>query len=203
MKIRNGHLAFASITSAILCPLPYILLLDEFSRESEIAPQILGFGIASLGVLAYCAVFFSALLFCYFSLKNKGLWQIEKNWTKPVLLLGLILAASYMVIGIGTFQGMYVENTVFYLISRFTPYFISIVFCLLASILVSSNIFCCGKVRVKWAMPCFPLVIIAAEKFFLGRFSDIDFLFGIAYLVIYAIYIGFCVRPSANCSFTA
>ena len=193
MKIRNGHLAFASITSAILCPLPYILLLDEFSRESEFAPQILGFGIASLGVLAYCAVFFSALLFCYFSLKNKGLWQIEKKWTKPVLLLGLILAASYMVIGIGTFQGMYVENTVFYLISRFTPYFISIVFCLLASVFTSSNVNCIGRIQVKWILPCLPLIIIAAEKLCLGRVSDIDMLFGIMYVISFAIFAGICL----------
>ena len=89
MKIRNGHLAFVSIASAILCPLPYILLLDEYSRESEFAPQIMGFGFASLGVFAYCAFFFSALLFCYFSLKNKGLWQIEEKWTKPLLFFGV------------------------------------------------------------------------------------------------------------------
>ena len=194
MKIRNGHLAFVSIASAILCPLPYILLLDEYSRESEFAPQIMGFGFASLGVFAYCAFFFSALLFCYFSLKNKGLWQIEEKWTKPLLFFGLILAAIYTVIGIGEFQGMYTENTVFYLVSRFSPYFFSIVFCLLASILVPSNTLCCGKVRMKWILSCLPLVIVMAEKFFLGRISEIDTLFGIAYLVACAIFVGISAR---------
>ena len=194
MKIRNGHLAFASITSAILCPLPYILLLDEYSRESEFAPQILGFAFASLGVFVYCAIFCSVFLFCYFSLKNKGLWEIEKKWTKQVFLLGLTLIASYAVVGIGVFQGMYAENTVFYLMSRFAPYFISMVFGFLASILMSPNVLCCGKVRVKWMVPCFPLLVVASEKLFLGRFSDIDIIFEIAYFVIYAIFVGFCVK---------
>ena len=194
MKIRNGHLAFASITSAILCPLPYILLLDEYSRESEFAPQILGFAFASIGVFVYCVIFFSALLFCYFSLKNKGLWQIEKKWTKQILLFGLILAVSYIVIGIGEFHGMYVENTVFYLISRFAPYFISIVFCFLASVLVSSNKLCCGRIRVKWIMLCIPLATVAAEKFFLGRISDIDIHFGAVYLVAYVFLLALVLK---------
>ena len=194
MRIGNGHLAIASITSASLCPLPYILLQDEYSRESEFAPQILGFAFACIGVFAYCAVFLSVLLFCYFSLKNKGLWQIEKTWTKKVSLLGVILAASYIIIGVGLFHGMYVENTAFYLISRFAPYFISIAFCMLASVLISSNIRCCGMVPVKWMIPCFSLIIVLAEKFFLGRISDIDIAFGVAYLVIYAIFAGVCFK---------
>jgi len=192
MKIRNGHLAFASITSAILCPLPYILLLDEFSRESEFAPQILGFAFASIGVFIYCAIFFSALLFCYFSLKNNGLWQIEKKWAKYVLLFGLILAVSYMVVGMNSFQGMYIENTTFYLISRFAPYFISMAFCFLASVFTSSNVCCIGRIQAKWMLPCLPLIIVVAEKLCLGRVSDIDVLFGIVYVIAFAIFAGIC-----------
>lgn len=188
MKIRNGHLTIASITSAILCPLPYILLLDEYSRESEFAPQILGFAFASIGVFVYCAFFFSALLFCCFSLKNHGQWIVDKKWAKKVLLLGIVDFAVYMVIGFGKFRGLDTENTVFYLISRFAPYFISMVFCFLASVFSLSNVCCIGKIQTKWILACLPLIIVLAEKIYLGRVSDIDMLFGIAYVVAFLIF---------------
>lgn len=195
MKIGNAHFAYASLASAVLCSLPYILLLDEYSRESEFAPQIVGYFIASFGVLIYYAIFASVLLWRYFVLKNNGGSSMDKHWAKSLFYFGIVVSSLYMCIGIVCFQGMYFDNTIFYLVSRFAPYFVSIFFCLLASIFVTSSANG-NKVPFKQIIPCFPPLFVLVEKIFIGRITCIDILFAIAYLIIYAIFVG--VRKKAN-----
>lgn len=188
MKIKQHHISIASLVSAVLCPLPFIFLLDEFSRESEFGPQFLGFALASAGTFAYCAILLPILLFFSLVLKRDERLLVDDKWAKRLFIFGLTVCIVYIAIGLVCFQGMYLDNTAFYLASRFAPYFISIVFCLLASIFsISKN---SRKISVKQIIPCFPPLLILAEKIFVGRITHIDILFAVAYLVIYAMFAG-------------
>ena len=190
MKIKQHHISIFSLVSAVLCPLPYILLLDEFSRESEFGPQVLGFALASAGIFVYCAIFLPVLLFFSFVLKRDGLLQADDKWTKQLLIFGLTACIVYFAIGTVCFQGMYFDNTIFYLVSRFAPYFVAMLFCLLASIFTTSSANS-SKAPVKRIVPIFPPLFVVIEKFFIGRITHIDILFAVAYLAIYAAFVGF------------
>ena len=194
MKVKQHHISIASLVSAVLCPLPFILLLDEFSRESEFGPQVVGFVLAGVGTFAYCAILLPILLFFSLVLKRDERLLVDDNWAKMLFIFGLTVCIVYITIGLVCFQGMYLDNTAFYLASRFAPYFISIVFCLLASIFATykNN----HKVSVKQIIPCFPPLFVIVEKIFIGRITHIDILFAVAYLVIYAILAG--VQKESN-----
>ena len=188
MKIKQHHISIASLVSAVLCPLPFIFLLDEFSRESEFGPQFLGFALASAGTFAYCAILLPILLFFSLVLKRDERLLVDDKWAKRLFIFGLTVCVVYIAIALVCFQGMYLDNTAFYLASRFAPYFISIAFCFLASIFATykNN----SKMPVNQTIPCFPPLFVIAEKIFIGRITHIDILFAVAYLVIYAILAG-------------
>ena len=162
MKIKQHHISIASLVSAVLCPLPFIFLLDEFSREIEFGPQFLGFALASAGTFAYCTILLPILLFFSLVLKRDERLLVDDKWAKRLFIFGLTVCIVYIAIGLVCFQGMYLDNTAFYLASRFAPYFISIVFCLLASIFSISKT--SRKISVKQIIPCF-----SASTYFSGE----------------------------------
>lgn len=194
MKGTQKFFLIVALASAVLCPLSFILLLDKYTRTSEFSPQFSGFVFASLGTLLYCLMILVALWFCFVVLKRRSSLLFDFRTLKLLFIFCSVVCMAYFAAGFVVFQGMYVENTIFYLTSRFSAYFFSIFFSLLSYLLILSK----KNIRASMFILLVPSAVILFEKLLFGRITVLDISFNALYFVLWT---GFACQIKGNLKF--
>ncbi len=173
--------------STVVCPLPFIFALDGFARESlDVGPQFFGFVVPFLGIFAYAIALTLFLLFRSFACG--GDFPEDVGWARKSFLFVLCAGALYFGLGVELFHGQYAENTEFYLVSRFAPYFWTMVFALPIGALRPPVISSERRAFPKLALLLFPLLVVFVEKILFGRISALDARFAVGYVLLFTVF---------------
>lgn len=186
--MRNTRLDVILLSaSAVVAPLPFVLALDGFTRESlDAGPQFFGFVAPFLGIFAYAIALALFLLFRSFA--RGGDFPEDVGWARKSFLFVLCAGALYFGLGVELFHGQYAENTEFYLVSRFAPYFWTMVFALPMGALRSPETSSERGAFPKLALlPC-PLLVVLVEKSLVGRISVLDARFAVGYVFLCVVF---------------
>lgn len=177
---------------AVVCPATFIGLYDYCDRtpEFEFAPQIMGFLIGMAVAIPWSFVVLSVFLHM---LANDGDETASGEAPRPHGLRWLAIplaAAIYAAIGLVLFRGQYIDNTVFYLASRFAPYFFALLLCTFAAMWIANvrkaELRAGSRETIRDLAPFAAIAVVWAEKLAFGRISSLDVLFAPAFAAILA-----------------
>ena len=179
-----------SILGTIACPAAFLHLYDSCDRESEFAAQFWGFAagmtLAALWVFLTWAVDMQAREpepGEPAKPRGRRLPKPPPGWS--ILPLAAVI---YAALGAFLFRGQYIDNTVFYLVTRFAPYFFAMTFALLAASWIAE--IHGGELRrgVKSRIvpPFVAIAVVGIEKLAIGRVSALDALFLPTVVVLFA-----------------
>ena len=177
-------------SGAFVCPAPFIGLYDYCNRtaEFEAGGQVMGF---LLGMALAIPWSFVAMTLSLPMLANDGEPTTPGEAPRPRGLRWSAIplaTALYAAIGFVVFRGQMFDNTLFYLASRFSPYFFALLLCTLAAMRAASfpRLRAVASERARDCAPFVAIAVVWAEKLAFGRISSLDLLFAPAFAAILA-----------------